>query len=65
MIKQMNHNNIAKTIKIRWVYAQSNKNIYAVTIVQHSTNATKLGVSADIVHSSPTNVVHKQHSNIR
>ena len=41
------------------------KNIYAVTIIQHSTNATMLGVSADIVHSSPTNMGHKQYFNAR
>ena len=67
-IKQINHNNEVKTIKIRQVYSQSNyqcKNIYAVTIILHSTNATTLGVSADIVCSSPTNVGHKQYFNAR
>ena len=47
---------MVKTIKIRQVYAQSNyqcKTIYEVTIIQHSTNATTEGVSADSVHSSP------------
>ena len=66
-IKQINHNTV-KTIKIRWVYAQSSnqyKNIYTVTIIQHSINTTKLGVSADIVCSSPTNMGHKQHFNAR
>ena len=61
-IKQINHNNVVKTIKIRWVYTQSNyrcKSIYVVTNIQHSTNATMLGVSVDSVHSSLTNVGHK------
>ena len=38
---------------MRWVYVQSSnqyKNHFTVTIIQHSTNATRLGVPADIVH---------------
>ena len=41
------------------------KNNHTVTIIQHSTNATKLGVSVDIVHSSLTNVGHKQYFDTR
>ena len=33
-------------------------------IVQTLTNATRLWVSADIVHSSPTNMGHKQQTNL-
>ena len=47
-----------KMIKIRQVYARSNdqyKNNHMVTIIWHSTNDTTLGISVDIVHSSPTN----------
>ena len=41
------------------------KIFYAVTNIQHSTNATMLGVSVDSVCSSPTNMGHKQYFNAR
>ena len=37
---------------------------YIQSIVQTFTNATRLWVSADIVHSSPTNMGHKQYTNL-
>ena len=37
---------------------------YMQPIIQTFTNATRLWVSADIVCSSPTNMGHKQHTDL-
>ena len=43
----------------------STKIITSLQNIWNSTNTTKLGVPADIVHSSPTNVEHKQYFDTR
>ena len=63
-----------KPVKIRQVYAQHNNtkiisqfksySHYMQPIVQTFANATRLGVSADILCSSLTNMGYKQHTDL-
>ena len=63
---QINHNNIVKTIKIRWVYEQINTKIITwLQLFGIQLMPPHWGVPVGIVHSSPTNMGHRQHFDTR